>query len=64
MVTVPPTDHEARIDERLAQAEAALVACTPTRCPHCGSGEVVFMFDPDMLLWLCCDCQRVFPERD
>jgi hypothetical protein len=64
MTRMSPSDHEARVDERSALAEAGLVACTPTRCPHCSSGEVCFMFDDDMILWLCCDCQRVFPERD
>jgi DNA-directed RNA polymerase subunit RPC12/RpoP len=54
-------------EERGRRIQAALCASEarrPTRCPRCGSAEICFMFDPDMLLWLCTDCGRSFAERD
>jgi hypothetical protein len=47
-----------------AIALAAAEACRPRHCPSCGSVEICPMFDPDLLLWGCTDCDDVFAERD
>lgn len=61
------TTQTLRSEPARARWEVALEAAEyhrPTRCPHCSSAEVCPMFDPDMILWLCTDCNAVFSERD
>lgn len=62
----PPLTPEQRQrrTERVATAVRAAEASRPHHCPTCGSDDICFMFDPDMLLWQCSACSDVFVERD
>ena len=62
----PPMSRERWMSKspRVEVALATKMACQPRCCPQCGSDDICFMFDPDMLLWQCSACSDVFVERD